>query len=77
MSWRTVPNPTRPTAVTTDITVNPGYVVVGVGIDFRATRALTFFVRGDNVGDVGYENAVGYPALGRAVMAGMRFGLGS
>ena len=34
---RTVPNAERPTAITTDITINPGYVVAGLGLDFACT----------------------------------------
>jgi outer membrane cobalamin receptor len=70
---RTVPNAAMPTAVTTDITVNPGYVVAGLGLDVRARDALTLFVRGDNIGDTEYESVLGYPALPRALVAGVRF----
>ena len=38
---------------------------------------LTVFVRGDNVGDTVYENALGYPGLPRGVMAGVRFNVGA
>ena len=38
LSLRTVPNVERPTAITTDITVNPGYAVMGLGADVRAHR---------------------------------------
>lgn len=77
LSLRTVPNAARPAAVTTDITVNPGYAVFGAGVDVRAHRALTLFLRGDNLADASYESVLGYPALPRAVMAGARFSLGA
>ena len=71
----TVPNSERPTAVSTDITINPGYVVAGLGLDLRVHEAFTVFVRGDNVGDTTYESALGYPGLPRSVVMGVRFRL--
>lgn len=76
LSLRTVPNPNFPQAVTTDITVNPGYAVWSLGADLRALRSLTVFVRADNLADAKYETALGYPGLPRAVVAGARFNLG-
>ena len=76
LSLRTVPNAERPNAITTDITVNPRYSVVGIGADYRAHRALTVFLRIDNVGDSDYESALGYPGLPRSVAAGLRFDFG-
>ena len=35
----TIPNSERPSSFTTDITVNPGYVVAGLGLDFRVAGA--------------------------------------
>lgn len=76
LSLRTVPNAERPAAVTTDITVNPGYAVVGAGVDVRAHARATVFVRVSNVGDADYQNVLGYPALPRAVVAGARLRVG-
>lgn len=76
LSLRTVPNAARPAAITTDITVNPGYAVIGAAFDLRAHRAVTLFVRGDNLADASYESVLGYPALPRAIVAGARFHLG-
>jgi vitamin B12 transporter len=73
LSLRTVPNAERPSAITTDITVNPGYVIAALGLDFRVHRALTVYVRGDNIGDTSYDSALGYPGLPRAVVGGARF----
>jgi vitamin B12 transporter len=73
---QSVPNAAFPTAVTTDITVNPGYAVVGVGLEVAAHDQLRLFVRGDNVGDRRYDSALGYPGLPRAVVVGARFDLG-
>jgi vitamin B12 transporter len=75
LSLRTVPNAERPTAITTDITINPGYVVAGLGLDYRVHDAVTIFLRSDNVGDTEYDSALGYPALPRAVVIGARFRL--
>ena len=62
-----------PTATTTDITINPSYVVAGLGLDVRVRQALTFFFRGDNIGDTAYDLALGYPGLPRAMVVGARF----
>ena len=72
LSLRTVPNVERPTAITTDITVNPGYSVMGLGFSVEAHRALTVFVRVDNLADTQWDSALGYPGLPRAVVAGAR-----
>ena len=77
LSLRTVPNVERPTALTTDITINPGYVVAGLGLDVRVHEALTVFLRGDNVGDTTYDSALGYPGLPRSVVIGARFRVAS
>jgi hypothetical protein len=75
LSLRTVPNSARPSAFTTDITVNPGHRVMGAGLDIRAHDAVTLFLRIDNLGDTVYENVLGYPGLPRAIVAGARFNL--
>jgi outer membrane receptor protein involved in Fe transport len=71
-----VPNAQLPSALTTDITVNPGYAVVGAGADIAAHDRLSLFIRVNNLGDAEYESVLGYPALPRAFVAGarMRFG---
>ena len=74
---RTVPNAARPTAITTDITVNPGYAVMGLALDVRAHEMVTLYLRGENIGDAAYDSALGYPALPRAIVAGARFHFGA
>ncbi|OFW06144.1 MAG: hypothetical protein A3I61_18385 [Acidobacteria bacterium RIFCSPLOWO2_02_FULL_68_18] len=59
-----------------DITVNPGYAVVGIGGDYRLGGGLTLFVRVDNVLDEAYAGALGFPGLPRAIEAGARFTIG-
>jgi len=73
---RTVPNASMPAPVTTDITVTPGYVVSGLGVDVRAHDQLTVFVRANNITDTEYQSALGWPGLPRNVMAGVRFDIG-
>ena len=74
LSLQSVPNVALPRAVTTDITVNPGYTVAGLGVDLRAHRMLTVFLRANNIADTEYESALGYPGMPRSVMVGTRFG---
>ena len=77
LSLRTVPNAERPAAVTTDITVNPGYAVFGAGAEVRASSRLTAYARVSNAGDAEYESVLGYPALPRAFTLGARIRVGS
>ncbi|MBM3820415.1 MAG: hypothetical protein FJW14_15550 [Acidimicrobiia bacterium] len=73
-----VPSPGSPIAVSrsVDITVNPGYTVVGVGGEYRVRDELSVFVRVDNVGNAVYDSALGFPGLPRAAVAGVRFAAG-
>lgn len=72
LSLRTVPNAERPAAVTTDITVNPGYAVIGGGAAFDAARWVTVFARVSNAADRDYQSVLGYPAQPRAFAVGAR-----
>ena len=76
LSLRTVPNAARPTAFTTDITVNPGYTVMGLGASVKAHDALTVFLRVDNLADREWDSALGYPGMPRAAVIGARFDIG-
>jgi vitamin B12 transporter len=73
LSLRTVPNAQRPTAITTDITVNPGYTLMGLGVSVRAHETLSVFLRADNLADTEWDSALGYPGLPRSVVIGARF----
>lgn len=75
LSLRTVPTAARPMPVTTDITVNPGYAVMGLGAEWRL-RHSSLFVRGDNVTDTSYADVLGYPGLPRSLTVGLRMDLG-
>ena len=59
-----------------DITVNPGYTLIGVGGQFLVDDDLTIFLRLDNLTDEVYESTLGYPALPRAFVIGARFNIG-
>jgi outer membrane cobalamin receptor len=74
--YRTVPNAQYPSAFTTDITVNPGYTVLGLGVDVRLDRAATVYVRANNVTDTEYDSVLGYPGMPRQVMVGAKFNVG-
>ena len=71
-----VPTPQFNQATSVDITVNPGYTLVGLGAEVEAHDALTLFVRVDNLTDEVYESALGYPGNPRSVVVGTRFTLG-
>ena len=71
----TVPNASMPTPLFTDISVNPGYAIGGLGLDIRLDRGVTAFIRANNVTDTSYDSVLGYPGMPRTVMAGARFAL--
>lgn len=54
----------------------PGYSVVSIGGNFRINNWLDAYARVTNLGDALYEEALGYPALGRSAAAGIRVGIG-
>jgi outer membrane receptor protein involved in Fe transport len=65
---QTVPNAQYPSSFTTDITLNPGYAVAGLGVTYRVDRTFTLYLRGNNIGDTTYDSALGYPGLPRSVV---------
>jgi outer membrane receptor protein involved in Fe transport len=72
-----VPSPQFPTGRAVDITVNPGYVILGLGAEVRVHEALTLFARVDNLTDETYESVLGYPGLPRTARLGGRFRIGT
>ncbi len=50
----------------------PGYFVMDAGGSWRAHKSFEIFARGLNLLDQSYEEAFGYPALGRSGMIGVR-----
>jgi outer membrane cobalamin receptor len=53
----------------------PGYVVADAGASLRVSRGLEIFGRVTNLFDGRYEETLGYPALPRAAMVGVRVAL--
>jgi outer membrane cobalamin receptor len=53
-----------------------GYAVVNLGASARVVPLLEVYGRVLNVGDRSYEEALGYPALGRSVIMGLRIAAG-
>ena len=68
-----VVSPQFPAGRSVDITVNPGYTVSWLGGEVRLSRVVAAYLRIDNLTDATYESVLGYPALPRAVVAGIRF----
>ena len=58
-----------------DITVNPGYTLVGAGGQYRVSPEFTAFARIENLTDEKYFSALGYPGMPRAFVVGGRFTL--
>jgi vitamin B12 transporter len=58
------------------LTRNEGYTRVDARVRGRVTRGLEAFVVAENLFDEEYQEALGYPALGLSVRAGLRLRLG-
>jgi outer membrane cobalamin receptor len=54
----------------------PGFTVVDAGGAVRVHRAFEVFARGTNLLDRAYEETLGFPALGRTGMVGVRVAVG-
>ena len=54
-------------------TNNPGYARFDMAASVRCTRGLFFTARAINLFDKQYQDALGYPALGRWYMLGLRY----
>jgi outer membrane cobalamin receptor len=54
--------------------VNPGWTTWDARIAWKLMTHVTATLSIDNIGDASYMEALGYPALGRAVRAGVRVG---
>ena len=65
-----------PDGLPVDITVNPGYTLVGLSGQYRVHDDLTLFLRAENLTDAEYESALGYPGMPRAFVIGGRFNIG-
>ena len=67
-----VASPQFPTGRSVDITVNPAYTVSSLGGELRMSRDVAAYLRIDNLADASYESVLGYPALPRSIVAGLR-----
>ena len=54
---------------------NKGYVVANTGVTVHVHRTVDAFARVTNLFDRSYEEVLGYPALGRSAIGGLRFAL--
>ncbi|MCL1972691.1 MAG: TonB-dependent receptor [Endomicrobia bacterium] len=50
-----------------------GFVTLDVNVNYEATKNISFWVRGVNVGNAKYELSAGYPMSGAAVYGGIEF----
>ena len=55
-----------------EVFTNPGYVTTMAGVSFSIRSGVEVFGRVTNLFDQAYEEALGYPALGRAGIVGIR-----
>lgn len=58
------------------LTRNPGYARFDLSGSYFIGRGFTFYARATNLFDKQYQDALGYPALGRDVRAGLRYTFG-
>ena len=53
-----------------------GYARFDLASSYELGRGVSTFVRAANVFDKSYQDALGYPALGREVLVGMKYRFG-
>jgi vitamin B12 transporter len=58
------------------LTRNPGHGRLDAHLAWRLAGALEAFVAAENLLDAGYQEVLGYPALGRSLRVGLRFDAG-
>lgn len=58
------------------LTRTPGYARFDLSTSYSFRRGMTAYVRAQNLFDKQYQDALGYPSLGREVRAGMNFHFG-
>jgi vitamin B12 transporter len=57
-------------------TRNPGYARFDMTADYELARGFSLYARATNLFDKQYQDALGYPALGRDVRVGMKYRFG-
>jgi vitamin B12 transporter len=55
------------------LTSNPGYAKWNLAASFRSAHRVTYFAAFENLANDGYQEVLGYPALGRSVRGGLRW----
>jgi outer membrane receptor protein involved in Fe transport len=55
------------------LTRNPGYARFDLSSSYRIGHGVTLYARATNLFDKFYQDALGYPALGRDMRAGVRY----
>jgi outer membrane receptor protein involved in Fe transport len=58
------------------LTHNPGYARIDIAASYRMQRHATVFVRVGNLFNKQYQDALGYPALGREIRVGLKLRIG-
>ena len=58
------------------LTRNPGYARFDLAANYQFSRAVSAYFRAANLFDKSYQDAIGYPALGRELRVGMVYRLG-
>lgn len=58
------------------VTNNPGYARFDTALRYEINRGISAYVRATNLFDKFYQDALGYPALGREVRVGMKYRFG-
>jgi outer membrane receptor protein involved in Fe transport len=56
--------------------LTPGYTVVNAGVTVPIAKGLQIYARGLNLADRAYEETLGYPALRRTGIVGVRIAAG-
>jgi vitamin B12 transporter len=54
-------------------TSNPGYALFNIATHYDVGSGVSFYARAQNLFNKQYQDALGYPALGRNVQAGVRY----
>ena len=52
---------------------NPGYARFDLAASYNVSRGLSLCARATNLFDKQYQDAIGFPALGRDMRAGVRY----
>jgi outer membrane receptor protein involved in Fe transport len=64
---------TGPVCIGPCLTHNPGYARLDLSGSYRVGHGVTFYARATNLFDKQYQDALGYPALGRDMRAGVKY----